>query len=107
MDSRGDGLEQLVDEMDGVFVVTTTDGVAYLLDMDERLITTLRERTASTPESAPVRMLTLVTCSVGEPMVALLDRRVSGVWFTRRVTAPVTRIEPADPRSNPPWRAVR
>lgn len=107
MDSRGDGLEQLVDEMDGVFVVTTTDGVAYLLNMDERLITTRRERTASAPESAPVRMLTLVACSVGEPMVALLDRGVAGVWFTRRVTASVTRIEPVDARSALPRRAAR
>lgn len=107
MDSRGDGLAQFVDDVEGVFVVATEEGVAYLLDLDERPIATLPERTTSGPEPESVRVLTLVTCTVGEPMVARVDRGVPGVWFTRRVKAPVTRIEiePADLRTGPPRRA--
>jgi len=95
--------DQLLDEMDGVFTVTTEDGSVFGLDLDARLVCVAPEiLDAGTPldaKPAPTRLLTLVICQVGAPMVMLIDRGTPGVWFTRRTTAPVTHIETASGRS--------
>lgn len=84
--------ERVLDEMDGIFVVTTDDGVAYRLDLDERQVTRTVEvgtgvRAVLDPESAA--LVAVATCRVGAPMVLLIDRDVPGVLFTRRTSATV------------------
>ncbi|MDO8382815.1 MAG: hypothetical protein Q7T17_07545 [Microbacterium sp.] len=85
----------LSDEMLGQYVVSTEDGVDYLLDLDDRRLRRMRSgpRTELDTESASLVML--ATCRVDEPMVALVDRHAPGVWFTRRTTARVTQITAA------------
>lgn len=85
----------MLDEMEGVFVVTTDDDVAYRLDMDERRVTRTVEvgtgaRAVLDPESAA--LVAVATCRVGAPMVLLIDRDVPGVLFTRRTSANVLTI---------------
>ncbi|MBP5803481.1 hypothetical protein J2D78_15435 [Microbacterium maritypicum] len=87
---------RVLDEMDGVFVVTTEDGVAYRLDMDERRVTRTVEvgagvRAGLDPESDA--LVAVATCRVGAPMVLLIDRDVPGVLFTRRTSATVLVVE--------------
>ncbi|AVL97599.1 MULTISPECIES: hypothetical protein [unclassified Microbacterium] len=86
---------RVLDEMDGVFVVTTDDGVEYCLDMNNRQVTRTVEvrtgvRTVLDPESAA--LVAVATCRVGVPMVLLIDRDVPGVLFTRRTSATVLSI---------------
>ena len=86
---------RVLDEMEGVFVVTTDDDVAYRLDMDERRVTRTVEvgtgaRAVLDPESAA--LVAVATCRVGAPMVLLIDRDVPGVLFTRRTSANVSTI---------------
>ncbi|CAN7379228.1 hypothetical protein LJR044_002301 [Microbacterium foliorum] len=88
--------DRVLDEMDGVFVVTTDDGVAYRLDMNERRVTRTVEvgagiRAVLDPESAA--LVAVATCRVGDPMVLLIDRDVPGVLFTRRTSATVLVID--------------
>jgi len=88
--------DQVLDEMDGVFVVSTADGVAYRLDMDKRQVTRTVEVRAGVhavldPESAA--LVAVATCRVGAPMVLLIDRDIPGVFFTRRTSATVLVID--------------
>lgn len=88
--------DRVLDEMDGIFVVTTDDGVAYRLDLDERQVTRTVEagtgvRAVLDPESAA--LVAVATCRVGAPMVLLIDRNVPGVLFTRRTSATVLVID--------------
>jgi len=87
--------DRVLDEMDGVFVVTTDDGVAYRLDMNKRQVTRTVEartgvRAVLDPEFAA--LVAVATCRVGAPMVLLIDRDVPGVLFTRRTSATVLTI---------------
>lgn len=87
--------DQVLDEMDGVFVVTTDEGVEYRLDMNKRQVTRMVEvragvRAVLDPESAA--LVAVATCRVGAPMVLLIDRDVPGVLFTRRTSANVLTI---------------
>jgi len=92
MDTSAGELGQLVDEMDGVFTVVTDAGDEFCIDLDARRVTTLPAGDDTRGPEADARLLTLVTCRVGAPMVMLIDRGVPGVWFTRRLTSPVARI---------------
>lgn len=89
-------VDQVVDEMAGVFAVTTDDGIVHRLDLDQRVVTTQQgppQPPAPPKESpSPVRLLTVATCRIGAPMVLLIDRGLPGVWFTRRSTANVVSI---------------
>lgn len=96
MQIDNDPQDRVLDEMDGIFVVTTDDGVAYRLDLDERLVTRTVEvgtgvRAVLDPESAA--LVAVATCRVGAPMVLLIDRDVPGVVFTRRTSATVLVID--------------
>lgn len=88
--------DRVLDDMDGVFVVATDDGVAYLLDMNRRQVTRTVEvccgvRAVLDPESAA--LVAVATCRVGVPMVLLIDRDLPGVVFTRRTSATVLTID--------------
>lgn len=95
---------RVLDEMDGVFVVTTEDGVAYRLDMNKRQVTRTvkvgtRVRAVLDPVSAA--LVAVATCRVGAPMVLLIDRDVPGVLFTRRTSATVLVIDRVSPTPLP------
>lgn len=82
----------------GAYVVFASDGSRHLIDLDEGKVATGSLSGASSPTVAEAdsdRLLLVATCRLGEPMVLLLDRGAPGVWFTRRTTASVTRIEQA------------
>lgn len=88
--------DRVLDDMDGVFVVSTDDGVAYRLDMDQRQVTRTVEvspgvRTAL--DAVPATLMAVATCRVGAPMVLLIDRDAPGVSFTRRTSATVLVID--------------
>jgi hypothetical protein len=105
MPPQDDSLERLLDEMEGVFVVTTEDGTTHRLDMDQRLVTRTAEvgpGTRVVVDPAPASVLTVATCRLGAPMVLLIDRNVPGVRFTRRATANVIRIDSASPNAAQP-----
>lgn len=96
--------DQVLDEMDGVFVVTTADGVAYRLDMNKRQVTRTVKvgpgvRAVLDPESAA--LVAVATCRVGAPMVLLIDRDIPGVLFTRRASATVLGINQVSPTPLP------
>ncbi|WP_313391619.1 MULTISPECIES: hypothetical protein [Microbacterium] len=87
--------DRLLDDMDGVFVVATEDGVAFRLDMDERRVTrTVEARTGHRAmlDSESAVLVAVATCRVGAPMVLLIDRNVPGVLFTRRTSGTVLNI---------------
>lgn len=85
----------LTDDMPGTYLVSTDDGTRVRLDLDARTACTFA---ATGPAEfrrrnrQDVELVLLATCRIGEPMVLLLDLGIDGVWFTRRTTAPVTRI---------------
>jgi hypothetical protein len=95
-----DAQDRVLDEMQGVFVVTTEDGVAHRLDLNQRQVI----RTAQVGpgihiavDSAPAALVAVATCRVGAPMVLLIDRGAPGVWFTRRSSANVLVIDQVPP----------
>lgn len=92
----------LSDEMLGQYVVSTEDGVDYLLDLDGRLLRRVRSSDRGDQDMETASLVMLATCRVDEPMVALVDRHAPGVWFTRRTTARVIRIasEPTSERTS-------
>ena len=90
--------DRVLDEMDGIFVVTTDDGVAYHLDLDERQVTRTVEVSAgvwTALDSASAALVAVATCRVGAPMVLLIARDVPGVMFTRHTSATVLVIDQA------------
>lgn len=82
----------LSDEMLGQYVVSTEDGVDYLLDLDGRILRRARSSDRGELDMETASLVMLATCRVDEPMVVLVDRHIPGVWFTRRTTARVMRI---------------
>jgi len=85
----------VTDDEEGVFNVSTDDGATHRLDLNRRTVTTRTAdvpATDGTPASRPVRIVAVVTCRVGHPMVVLIDRGVPGVSFTHRTTPPVVSI---------------
>ena len=86
----------VLDEMEGVFVVATDDGVEYRLDMNKRQVTrTVEVRTGirAVLDLESAALVAVATCRVGAPMVLLIDRDVPGVVFTRRTSATVSTID--------------
>ncbi|WP_288873379.1 hypothetical protein [uncultured Microbacterium sp.] len=87
--------DRVFDDMDGVFVVTTEDGVAFRLDMDERLVTrtvAVRAGLRAMLDSESAVLVAVATCRVGAPMVLLIDRNVPRVLFTRRTSGTVLSV---------------
>lgn len=87
---------RVLDEMDGVFVVATDDGVEYRLDMNKRQVTRTVETCSGVRAVLDLEFAALVavaTCRVGAPMVLLIDRDIPGVVFTRRTSATVLTID--------------
>lgn len=109
MPPHDDSMDRLLDETEGVFVVTTDDRVAHHLDMDQRLVTRAEEVSPGVRiviDSAPASIITLATCRLGVPMVILIDRNAPGVRFTRRTAAAVVRIERAASAARPTTRTA-
>lgn len=89
-------VETLEDQSVGTWRITTRTGTRYLIDLDRRLI---RREPAAGGSSAPMRgdgqdagLLHLKACSIGSPLVALIDLHLSGSRTTRRIAGEVTRI---------------
>lgn len=79
----------------GAYVISTSDGCRFLVDIDECVTVRLGasdEVLIGRGQARSDRLLVVATCRIGEPMVLLVDRGVSNVEFTRRETASVTRI---------------
>ena len=95
MDSRIVRLDQLTDDMSGVFDVHTEDGAVHRLDLDGRAAASFINERAADLDVQRVQLLILATCRVGARMVMLIDRGAPGVRFTRRTTAVVCYIRDA------------
>lgn len=90
-----DSQDRVRDEMQGVFVVSTEDGVTHHIDLDHRQLVRMAEvapGVLGAVDSAPAALVAVATCRVGAPMVLLIDRGAPGVWFTRRTCATVSAI---------------
>jgi hypothetical protein len=88
------------DESRGHYAVSTEGGGRYLLNLDER--TVRRVVTAGHPlesvmrrDQESVRLLSVVRCEIGQPMVLLIDLAIPQVLMTTRETSVVLRIEDA------------
>jgi hypothetical protein len=88
----------LMDSVSGTFVVTTLTST-YLINLDLRAVVTILGDDPVTPATIMGRDRELVDlieineCTVGRPMVLLVDVQALGVSATRRVTSPVIRIQ--------------
>lgn len=84
--------ESLAGVATGKHLVTTAAGSTYLLDLDEQTIVRLPradEEAKLRRDGAPVRLLSILECTVGTDMVVLIDLAVPGVAFTTRRTTTV------------------
>lgn len=93
-----DSQDRVRDEMQGVFVVRTEDGVTHRLDLDQRQVVRMAEVRPGflvAIDSAPAALVAVATCRVGAPMVLLIDRGAPDVWFTRRTCGIVSSINRA------------
>lgn len=97
METSDSRLDQLTDDMSGVYDVRTDDGAIHCLDLDERAAASFDTDWPPGTHVHHVQLLILATCRVGERMVMLINRDSPGVRFTRRTTAVVNSIGPADP----------
>lgn len=95
MDRRNARLDQLTDDMSGVFDVHTEDGAVHRLDLDKRTAASFNDGQTVDSDVQQVQLLILATCRVGARMVMLIDRGAPGVRFTRRTTAVVRYISNA------------
>ena len=90
-------MQTLMDSTEGAYRVVTTDS-SYLVDLDRMVIRRV-PRTEDVDGSLLrrddelVTLLQTVECSVGAPMLLLVDLHVLGVPFTTRTTTPVTSID--------------
>ena len=95
MHTESDSQDRVLDEMQGVFVVSTADGVTHRLDLDQRQVVRMAEFDPGilvAVDTPPATLVAVATCRVGAPMVLLIDRGAPGVWFTRRTCATVSAI---------------
>jgi len=88
----------LMDSVSGTFVVTTLTST-YVINLDLRAVVIIRGEDPVTPATIMDRDRELVDlieigdCTVGRPMVLLVDGHTLGVSATGLVTRPVTRIQ--------------
>jgi hypothetical protein len=87
----------LRDDSIGCFLVTTRSGTRYRLDLDSRTV----RRASAGPSPAfaqmrrdgdEVRLIELVECVVGSPMILLVDLHIPNVVMTRRRSTDVHEI---------------
>jgi hypothetical protein len=91
-------MDSLTDDATGCYVVTTTTGTRYWLDLDRRLLCRVVNPIAPRPlhlrqDGADIELLELVDCHVGLPLIVLINLNVPGVWLTTRESTPVSRID--------------
>lgn len=87
----------------GVWSVQTVTGTTYLLDLDNMLVVRRSDLSASDDsilrrDGAPISLIRLQHCEVGDRMVLVLDLQVPEVDFTARTSSTVLRIEWVDAR---------
>ncbi|MBC7596761.1 MAG: hypothetical protein H7288_23025 [Kineosporiaceae bacterium] len=85
----------------GLWSVQTVTGTTYLLDLDNMLAVRRSDLSAGDdcilrPDEAPISLIRLQHCEMGDPMVLLLDLQVPEVDFTARISSTVPRIEWVD-----------
>jgi hypothetical protein len=89
---------ELIDGMPGMFLVTTERGTRYWFDTTRGVVR--RETNASNPARLDLRrdgesvdLVEIVTCTVGSPLVILINLEIDGIMLTSRESTPVTAIE--------------
>jgi hypothetical protein len=88
----------LMDSVSGTFVVTTLTST-YLINLDLRAVVIIRGEHPVTPATIMDRdrdlvdLIEISECTVGRPMILLVDSHTLGVSSTGSVTQPVTRIQ--------------
>ena len=85
----------------GLWSVQTVTGTTYLLDLDNMLAVRRSDLSASDdcilrPDGAPISLIRLQHCEMGDPMVLLHDLQVPEVNFTAQISSTVLRIEWVD-----------
>lgn len=97
MSGSGEALSALTNDMAGRYLVTTTSGSRYWLDLDGRSLC----RIARTGDDGPlalrrdgeeVDLIDVERCEVAQPMIVLIDLHVANVWCTTRESTPVISI---------------
>jgi hypothetical protein len=91
-------MDSLTDDATGCYVVTTTSGTRYWLDLDRRLSRRVVNPAALRPlrlrqDGADIDLLEIVKCRVGLPLILLINLNLPGVWLTTRESTPVNRID--------------
>jgi hypothetical protein len=90
----------LMDSVSGTFVVTTRTST-YLINLDLRAVVIIRGEDPVTPATIMDRdrdrdlvdLIEISECTIGRPMILLVDSHSLGVSATGLVTQPVTRIQ--------------
>ncbi|WP_157509701.1 hypothetical protein [Leifsonia sp. Root4] len=88
----------LPDDATGRYVVTTVSGSRYRFDLDVREVrrdpgSPLAGAPALRRDGESVDLLEIVSCTLGEPLVVLINLAVPGVWLTTRESTAVASIE--------------
>ncbi|AMB58019.1 hypothetical protein [Microterricola viridarii] len=104
MPAAGDPLRELTDDMAGRYLVTTTSGSRYWLDLDERSLCRIArtdddETLTLLRDGEKVDLIDVERCEVAQPMVVLVDLHVENVWCTTRESTPVVSIIALSPRA--------
>lgn len=86
-----------LDDADAGTWKVTTQSATYVLDLEARTGLRLADTgNAATlrRDGEPFTLLRVVTCTIGWPMVLLIDLAVDGVPMTRRISTEVVSITP-------------
>jgi len=92
-------MQTLMDTASGAFYVTTVSST-YAFDLDLMIVRRrpdvhAHEVTAMRSDGEPIALLLLDDCTVGRPMVMIVDLKLPGIPWTLRASTEVTSIEPS------------
>jgi hypothetical protein len=91
-------MDSVMDDATGCYVVTTSAGSRYWLDLDRRLLRRVPNQTVQKSrhlrrDGEDIDLLEVIRCELGQPMLLLINLNVPGVWLTTRESTTIIRID--------------
>lgn len=101
-------METLNDSVTGRYVVTTSSGAQYLIDLDQMTMSRFPRADSTVARAmrgdcSDLGLVFIDDCTVGRPMHLIIDLNVPGVIVTSRWTTNVATIDAELPDGGAPW----
>ncbi|TFD74880.1 hypothetical protein E3T54_13095 [Cryobacterium sp. Sr8] len=99
-------MKSLMDVAQGTYRVSTLSGATYVIDLGAQLLCRAHDRPTESDSTLRqngdfVDLVAIIECSIGRPMILLINLNLPGVEYTTRRSTMVVAIESLASSGNP------